>query len=60
MREVIEYMINETPAIERSVHTIILIRRLERIGDLATNIAESVVFIAQGVNIKHKVYFDER
>ncbi len=60
MREVIEYMIHETPAIERSVHTIILIRRLERIGDLATNIAESVVFIAKGVNIKHKLYFDER
>ena len=60
MRKVIEYMIHETPAIERSVHTIILIRRIERIGDLATNIAESVVFIAQGVNIKHKVYFDER
>lgn len=60
MRQVIEYMIHETPAIERSVHTIILIRRLERIGDLATNIAESVVFIANGVNIKHKTYFDER
>ena len=60
MRKVIEYMIHETPAIERSVHTIILIRRIERIGDLATNIAESVVFIAQGVNIKHKLYFDER
>jgi phosphate transport system protein len=60
MREVIEFMIKDTPAIERSVHTIILIRRLERIGDLATNIAESVVFIARGVNIKHKSYFDER
>ncbi|NLW82381.1 MAG: phosphate signaling complex protein PhoU [Desulfovibrionales bacterium] len=59
MRKVIEYMIHETPAIERSVHTIILIRRLERIGDLATNIAESVVFISEGVNIKHKRYFDE-
>jgi phosphate transport system protein len=60
MREVIEYMVRETPAIERSVHTIILIRRIERIADLSTNIAESVVFIAQGVNIKHKSYFDER
>lgn len=59
MRKVIEYMIHETPAIERSVHTIILIRRIERIGDLATNIAESVVFIVNGVNIKHKLYFDE-
>jgi len=60
MREVIEYMVKETPAIERSVHTIILIRRIERIADLATNISESVVFIARGVNIKHKLYFDER
>ena len=60
MRAVIEYMVKDNPAIERSVHTIILIRRLERIGDLATNIAESVVFIEQGVNIKHKAYFDER
>lgn len=59
-REVIEFMIRDTPAIERSVHTIIIVRRLERIGDLATNIAESVVFINQGVNIKHKHYFDER
>jgi phosphate transport system protein len=60
MLQVIEYMIKDTPAIERAVHTGILIRRLERIGDLATNIAESVVFISKGVNIKHRVYFDER
>lgn len=59
MRQVIEFMIKDRPAIERSVHTIIIIRRLERIGDLATNIAESVVFISNGVNIKHKAYFDE-
>lgn len=58
-REVIEFMIRDTPAIERSVHTIIIVRRLERIGDLSTNIAESVVFINQGVSIKHKHYFDE-
>lgn len=59
-RSVIEFMIRDTPAIERSVHIIIIVRRLERIGDLATNIAESVVFINKGVNIKHKLYFDER
>jgi phosphate transport system protein len=58
MREVIEYMIHETPAIERSVHTIILIRRLERIGD-PHQYRESW-FHPAGVNIKHKAYFDER
>jgi phosphate transport system protein len=39
--------------VERSVQTIIASRHLERIADQATNIAESVIFIVQGVNIKH-------
>lgn len=60
MREVIEFMLNETPAIERSVHTILIIRHLERIADLVTNICESVVFIVKGINIKHKNAFDYR
>jgi phosphate transport system protein len=60
VRDIIEHMIRETPAIERSVHTIILIRRIERIADLATNIAESVVFMVRGVNIKHQSFFDTR
>ncbi|HCF05852.1 MAG: phosphate transport system protein [Desulfomicrobiaceae bacterium] len=60
MREVIEYMLHETPAIERSVHTILIVRHLERIADLVTNICESVVFIVKGINIKHKNAFDQR
>lgn len=60
IREVIEYMLHETPAIERSVHTILIIRHLERIADLVTNICESVVFIVKGINIKHKNSFDQR
>ncbi len=60
MREVIHYMLEETPAIERSVHTILIIRHLERIADLITNICESVVFIFKGINIKHKNAFDYR
>ena len=60
VRDIIEHMIRETPAIERSVHTIIMVRRIERIADLATNIAESVVFMVRGVNIKHQSFFDTR
>jgi phosphate transport system protein len=48
-----DYMINELPAITRSVHTIIAARCLERVADQATNIAESVIFMVKGVNIKH-------
>lgn len=52
VKAVIDYMVNEAPAIERCVHTIFISRSLERIADLSTNIAESVIFIAKGVNIK--------
>ncbi|MGE4299625.1 MAG: phosphate signaling complex protein PhoU [Desulfovibrionaceae bacterium] len=54
LRKLMDYMINETPAIERSVHTILAVRNLERVCDLATNIAEVVIFVVHGANVKHK------
>lgn len=53
IKGLINYMVHEVPAVERSVQTIIASRCLERVADQATNIAESVVFIVRGVNIKH-------
>ncbi len=53
LRKLIDYMLKDTPAIERSVHTILVSRSLERIGDLSQNIAEIVIFITRGVDIKH-------
>jgi len=53
LKTLIDRMIHSTPAIERSVHTIIVARSLERVGDLCTNIAESIIFMVKGVNIKH-------
>jgi phosphate transport system protein len=53
LRHFIDHMISEVRAVERAVHLIIISRCLERCADLATNIAESVVFIVEGVNIKH-------
>lgn len=57
---IIQYMTEETPAIERSVQAINITRRFERIADLATNIAESAVFVDKGINIKHYCQFDNR
>ncbi len=54
LKRLMDYMLKETPAIERSVHTILSSRSMERIGDLATNVAECVIFIKKGVNIKHR------
>lgn len=53
LKELMAYMTTEAPAVERSVNTIIAARCLERAADQATNIAESVIFIVKGVNIKH-------
>jgi len=53
LKSLLAYMVNEVPAVERSVQTIIAARCLERVADQSTNIAESVVFIIKGVNIKH-------
>jgi phosphate transport system protein len=49
----IDYMIAEVKSVDRAVNTIIISRCLERCADLATNVAEAVVFIVEGVDIKH-------
>jgi phosphate transport system protein len=53
LKDLLDYMVNEVPAVERSVQTIIAARCFERAADQATNIAESVIFIINGANIKH-------
>jgi phosphate transport system protein len=53
LKDMMAYMTTEAPAVERSVQTILVARCLERAADQATNIAESVIFIVKGVNIKH-------
>lgn len=53
LKNLLDYMVNEVPAVERSVQTIIVARCLERAADQATNIAESVIFMVKGVNVKH-------
>ncbi len=54
LRCMIDLMVSESRSIERAVQTIITARCLERVADQTTNIAESVIFIVQGVNIKHR------
>ncbi len=54
LKEAINTMVEETRIVERSVHVIMASRHLERIGDLATNLAEAVIFIKEGQNIKHR------
>jgi phosphate transport system protein len=46
-------MISDPQQVQRSMALVLVGRNLERIGDLATNIAEEVVFIAEARVIKH-------
>jgi phosphate transport system protein len=48
-----ELMRSDPDRITRAVHTISASRNLERIADLATNIAENVIFLVDGDVIRH-------
>lgn len=52
-RELLTYMMEDPSTINRALDLILISRNLERIGDLATNIAEDAVFAAKGDIIKH-------
>jgi phosphate transport system protein len=54
IQKILSYMIKESRWITRLHHFIIIVRNLERIADLATNIAEDIVFIVEGKVIKHR------
>ncbi len=52
-RELLTYMITDAKNITRSVALILTARSLERIADHATNIAEEVVYLVKGEDIRH-------
>ncbi len=52
-RELLTYMLADPHAIERAIALILIARHLERIGDHATNIAEDVIYMIQGRDVRH-------
>ena len=52
-RELVSYMVEDPKTITRAMELILVARNLERVADLATNVAEEVVFIAEARIIKH-------
>ncbi len=52
-KDLLRIMLSDPLCIERASHLIIVIKNWERIADQATNIAEEVLFILEGVNVKH-------
>ena len=54
IQNILGCMIKESRWVMRLHHFIIIVRNIERIADLATNIAEDIVFIVEGRVIKHR------
>ena len=52
-QELVGFMKRDPATISRSLDLIFVARNLERIADHATNIAEDVLFLAQGIDVRH-------
>ncbi len=52
-RELIGFMERDGSTVSRALDLIFVARNLERIADHATNIAEDVLFLVQGVDVRH-------
>lgn len=53
-RELLTYMMADPSTIPRAMELILVSRHLERIADHATNIAEDVIFMVEGKDIRHR------
>lgn len=59
VRELVTYMIADPRTIDRSLAIILIAREIERVADLATNIAEDTYYIVSGKSLKHHSFQKE-
>ena len=59
VRELITYMISDPQTIDRALTLILIARDIDRLADLATNIAEDTYYIASGKTLKHHAFEQE-
>ncbi|NNM32757.1 MAG: phosphate signaling complex protein PhoU [Gemmatimonadetes bacterium] len=52
-RIIVSYMLEQPRYISPGLELILIIQNLERVGDLATNVAEDVIFLVEGKQVRH-------
>src|SRR5580700_4482288 len=52
-RELLTYMMGDSSVVFPAFELVLVAKNLERIGDHATNIAEDVIYIVQGQDVRH-------
>jgi phosphate transport system protein len=57
-RELLTYMMEDTKYISRALKVIFIAKHLERVGDHSANIAEMVIFLVRGQDIRHGTRLD--
>ena len=52
--DIVRFMQENPPLVQAGMEFVFVVRNLERIGDHATNMAEDVIFMTKGVDVRHR------
>ncbi len=53
MRKLITYMMEDPRTISSSIDLVFVAKAIERVGDHAKNIAEAIIYIVKGADVRH-------